>query len=319
MIQLHPRLTPIVIDRFQEMAQTDGRGARKWLGKQLGVKKTQRNEWARKIVDLTQPSRTVAAPINVAGRKVKRLFWDIETSPNVVLSWRIGYKINIDYSNLLKERSIICIGWKWEHEKTAHVLHWDKTQNDKAMLEQFLAVINEADECVHHNGDKFDLPWLKTRCLFHGLPTIPDYKTADTLQWARRKFYFNSNKLDYIAKFLGIGGKIKTEFGLWKDIVLNNCPIAMKKMCDYCMKDVVLLEQVWKRLSLVVTQKTHAGVLAGHDKWTCPRDGSKHVKVKMKKVTAAGTVRHQMQCLDCGGYYTISEVAYQDYLDAKQS
>ena len=41
-------------------------------------------------------------PILHAHTPIKRLFWDIETSPNVVLSWRIGYKINLDHDNILQ-------------------------------------------------------------------------------------------------------------------------------------------------------------------------------------------------------------------------
>ena len=96
-------------------------------------------------------------------RSIKRLFWDIETSPNVVLSWRVGYDLNIAQDNIIKERAIICIGYKWEGDKQAHVIHWDKNQCDKAMLKKFLEVAAEADEMVAHNGDKFDIKWFKTR------------------------------------------------------------------------------------------------------------------------------------------------------------
>ena len=258
-----------------------------------------------------------AKDVGIQGRPLRRLFWDIETSPNIGLFWRAGFKLNIDCDNIIKERAIICIGFKWEGEKDAHILTWDENQDDKQMLEEFLAIANQADEMVHHNGDKFDLPWFKTRCLFHGLIPLPDYKCADTLQWARRKFYFNSNKLNYIAKYLGLGGKIKTEFGLWKEIVLNKNPKSMKLMCDYCKRDVILLEEVWARLSQVVSVKTHAGVLAGGPKWSCPHDGSLNVAVSKTKVTANGTVQYQMRCGDCGRYYTINAAAHAAYLEEK--
>lgn len=257
-------------------------------------------------------------PLPPPARKIRRLFFDIETSPNVVLSWRIGYKINLDHSNILKERAVICLAYKWEGESEVHALQWDRNQCDKAMLEAFLKVVNEADEIVMHNGDKFDLPWFKTRCIFHGIPAMPDYKTVDTLQWARRKFYFNSNRLDYIAKFLGLGGKIKTEFGLWKEIVLNQSSKAMIDMVTYCKKDVALLEQVWARLSQMVPHKTHVGVLNGGENWSCPRDGSLNVITKKTRVTANGTMQFEMKCLDCGGYYTISAKAHAAYKLAKQ-
>lgn len=260
-----------------------------------------------------------AVQVQRAGRKLRRLFMDIETSPNVVLSWRIGFKINLDHSNILKERAVICIGWKWGGESEIHSLHWDENQNDKTMLEKFAEVAEEADEIVMHNGDRFDLPWFKTRCLFHGIHTFPEYKTVDTLQWARRKFYFNSNRLDYIAKFLGLGGKIKTEFGLWKEIVLNKCPESMRLMLTYCKRDVGLLEQVWKRLSDAVPHKTHVGVLAGKQAWSCPYDGSTNVTTHKTQVSKLGTITYQMRCKDCSRYYMISEKAHRDFLTEKKS
>ena len=66
--------------------------------------------------------------------KRKRLFFDIETSPNIGFFWQAGYKKNIDYSNIIKERAIICICYKWEGEKEVGYLHWDAKQCDKCYL-----------------------------------------------------------------------------------------------------------------------------------------------------------------------------------------
>ena len=250
-----------------------------------------------------------------AASPVRRLFFDIETSPNIVLSWRVGYKLNIDHSNLLEERGIICIGYKWQGDKKARVLQWDENQCDKALLAEFSEILGQADEIVGHNIDRFDLPWVKTRCIIHGLDPLPEVKTADTLQWARRRMYFNSNRLDYIAKILGFEGKIKTDFKLWKDIVLAKCPKAMAKMSKYCAWDVELLEKVWEKLATVSPVKTHAGVLNGHEKWTCPRCAGEDVKKVRRYVTAAGTMRFQMKCNaeGCGGFYNISKAANAAY------
>ena len=58
--------------------------------------------------------------------KVKRLFWDIETSPNIVLAFRTGFDLTINYDVIIHERKIICIGYKWEGDKKIIVLRWDK-------------------------------------------------------------------------------------------------------------------------------------------------------------------------------------------------
>lgn len=245
---------------------------------------------------------------------MNRLYCDIEVSPDIAFTWRIGYKINLNYDNILKERAIICIGYKWEHEKQAKILVWDKNQDDKAMLKEFIDIASLADEVVMHNGDRFDLPWIRTRCLFHGVKMMPDFKTIDTLQWARRKFYFNSNRLDYLGKFMGFGGKIKTEFDLWKRIVLQNDNKALKAMCDYCKRDVVMLQDVHTKLADYMPHKTHVGVLKGKDKWTSPFNGGTNVVFNKKKVTAGGSKSYQMQCKDTGRYYTINESVHSAYV-----
>ena len=234
--------------------------------------------------------------------KRKRLFFDIEVSANIGIFWQSGYKLNIGPESIIKERAIICICYKWEDAKDVHYLQWDHKQNDKRMLEAFVKVANEADELVGHNGDRFDLAWIRTRCLFHGIDMFPKYTTIDTLKIARQKFKFNSNKLNYIADFLGIGEKIKTDFGLWKRIMFDKCPKAMTEMIKYCKKDVILLEKVYKALSQHVHNKTHYGVIFGQDRGSCVECGSDEI-YKQKTVTlASGRKRVELKCKTCGKY-----------------
>ena len=89
-----------------------------------------------------------------------RLFFDIETSFNVGIFWRSGYNLNINPGDIIHERAIICICYKWEGEEEVHSLEWDSKQSDKAMLKKFLKVMAQANEIVAHNGDRFDMKWL---------------------------------------------------------------------------------------------------------------------------------------------------------------
>lgn len=237
----------------------------------------------------------------------KRLFFDIETSPNIGLFWEAGYKKNIDYSNIIKERAIICICYKWEDSKEVGYLTWDSKQCDKKMLQKFIEIANTADEMVGHNGDRFDLAWIRTRCLFHRINMFPTYTTIDTLKVSRNKFRFNSNKLDYIAKYLGMGEKIKTEFGLWKAIVLHKDKTAMDKMVKYCQQDVKLLEKVYKELSVHILSKVHYGVIFGADRGSCPECGSDEIVRRCNRVTASGVKKIQYQCNTCHKYHTKSD------------
>lgn len=236
--------------------------------------------------------------------KRRRLFYDIEVSPNVGLFWEAGYKKNLDYNSIIKERAIICICYKWEDESEVGYLTWDKKQSDKKMLDTFIKIANEADELVGHNGDKFDLAWIRTRCLFHGLPMFPTYVTIDTLKVSRSKFKFNSNRLNYIADFLGVGNKIKTEFGMWKDILLKNDKKAMDKMVKYCQMDVNLLERVFKKLNNHIEAKTHYGVVFNQDRGSCPECGSDDLRIVRRRILASGTKKIQFGCNTCGKYHT---------------
>jgi len=241
------------------------------------------------------------------GSTRRRLFFDIETSPNIGLFWQAGYKKNIDYSNIIQERAIICICYKWEDEKQVHSLQWDSRQSDKKMLIDFIKVANQAVEMVGHNGDKFDLAWIRTRCVFHRIDMFPKYLTIDTLKVARAKFRFNSNKLDYIAEYLGLGNKIKTEFCLWKDILLRKDKVAMEKMVKYCKKDVTLLEDVFKILNPHIEPKTHYGVFVGEKRTTCPECGSDDLVKKDRRILTSGLIKVILRCKTCGKYHNQTE------------
>jgi len=178
----------------------------------------------------------------------KILFLDIETSPNRVFSWGLG-KVYLRPENIIEERKIICISYKWAGEKKVTSINWGKNQNDKSLLQKISKVLLEADEIVAHNGDKFDLKWINGRLLYHNLSPLGPLTSSDTLKMSRKVFYLNSQKLNYLSQYMKLGKKAVTGgYSLWKNIVLNKCPKALKKMIKYCEQDVKLLEKVYNRI-----------------------------------------------------------------------
>lgn len=243
-------------------------------------------------------------------RAFSRLFFDIETSPNLVFSWNVGYDIKINYENIVKERAIICICYKYEGDDKVYSLTWDKG-DDKAMLKKFANIINEADEVIGHNSDRFDIKWVRTRCVYHGIPMTHDIKGIDTLKAARGKFKFNSNKLDYIGRYLGVGEKMETGgFDLWKDIVMKNDKESLNKMVAYCMQDVLLLEKVFKKLNPYIPPKTNVAAAFNRSPINCPECLSERTIINKHKVSAAGHKSVGMQCRDCGKYFSMPESKY---------
>lgn len=205
-------------------------------------------KYEQKLIDVYEEIQ------NIKNRPKKILYLDIEVSPNIGLFWRSGYEIKVTPDDIIQERAIICVCWKWDGEKTVHSLSWNKG-DDKELCKKFSKIIDEADIVCTQNGDSFDIKWLRTRCLYHNIPFPVKLNSIDTLKLAKANFYFNSNKLDYMGKFTGVGGKIDTTYSLWKDILLKNCTQSMNKMIEYCKIDVVRLEEVYKKLKPYVPEK----------------------------------------------------------------
>jgi len=253
--------------------------------------------------------------------KVKRMFWDIETSPNIAFTWKCGWKVSVNHWNIIHERAIICICWKWEDQKGVFSLTWDEG-DDKEMLAKFSEEVEKADEMVAHNGDKFDMRWFNGRCLIHELSPPPKPKLVDTWKMTKRNFNLNSGRLDYLGHLLLGEGKIDTGgFDLWRRICLNNDQAALRKMVKYCKHDVVLLERIWQKLRDYEAAATHAAVNVSGDpmhRWKCQHCGSDHVHTNKTRITAKGMTQFNMKCNECGRYYTIANNVHNWYLAAKR-
>jgi len=232
----------------------------------------------------------------------KRLFFDIETSPYIGLFWRPGYKISVSPENIITEAAIICICWKWEGQKAVHSLTWDENHCDREMIEEFAPILDSADEAVAHYGDGFDIKWVRTQCLRHGVSLSPRITTIDTWKVAKYGFNFPSNRLNDIAQTLSLGRKDPMKFDDWKR-VMTDFPGALAKMVRYCKNDVRLLEAVWQKLSPYVRPKTHMGVYISD----CPECGSKNTIMNQNRPLASGYRTVTMKCSDCGKYHSFAE------------
>jgi len=189
----------------------------------------------------------------------KVLFYDIETSPLKVWTFRIGSKISVPYSSIVEgsKMDIICAAWKWGHESTIHSETWGyKKQNSSTLVKKLSDEIEKADIIIGHNADNFDWKHLNTQRLMHGLSGIDWSKASeDTLKQIRRHFYLPSYKLDYIASMLGIGEKSPMSLSDWIDIVEKKDERKLDKMVKYCKRDVLLLQKVYNKIKPYVRPK----------------------------------------------------------------
>ena len=236
---------------------------------------------------------------------MKRLFFDIETSQGLYLSWSSG-KVFIPPENVVEEPRIICICWKWEGDDTLHDLTWDMQRNDKKMLLKFMGILTKADEVVAHNGEHFDIRWLRAQCMYHGIAMPPEVTTLDTLLTSRRGLRLDSYRLAQLARRHKLPAKKALPSNTWRKVFLDNDREALQEMVDYCKQDVVVLENYYKLLIPYILPVSHAGVLSGGEKHHCPRCASKYVALRKTRTTAMGTLRYQLQCAECQTYFTVS-------------
>jgi DNA polymerase elongation subunit (family B) len=172
----------------------------------------------------------------------------------------------------------------------------------------------QADEIVGHNGDRFDIPWVRTRALYHGIDNVPRWKTLDTLKKSRANFKLPTNKLNDIGRYFGLGEKIHNPPGLWQNVCFGDGS-RLQEMVEYCEQDVYLLEKVYNKIKGATPYETHVGVLNGGPKWSCPSCGSLQVVRNGTHVTKTGQQQQKMQCKDCKRSYRVTTLQYSKYLE----
>jgi DNA polymerase III epsilon subunit-like protein len=167
------------------------------------------------------------------------------------------------------------------------------------MIKTIHSLLEEADAVVHYNGTKFDIPTLNKEFILLGLDPPSSYKEIDLLRVARARFKFQSNKLDYVAQALGIGGKVKHKgMDLWKGCMEND-EACWKHMEKYNKQDVVLLEKVYKRMLPWIKNHPNYGLYMDTDRPVCRNCGKSRVIKKGTEYTTVGKYQ-RYKCQNCG-------------------
>ena len=186
--------------------------------------------------------------------KPKIKVWDIETSFNLLVAFSLYNDNGISHKQLRGERYMLTAAFRnyGEKEVRGYGIHqydlWDKDhRDDYAVVKACHDELSDCDAIVAHYGDRFDLPFFNGRCLYHGLEPIQDIIQVDTLKIARKHFKLNSNRLDYIGQYLGLGKKNDTNLGLWTRCYEGDLK-AMEEMLKYNIQDVDLLYDVYEVL-----------------------------------------------------------------------
>jgi len=238
---------------------------------------------------------------------MKILLFDVETTPNISYTWFGKYEV--DVIEFVEEGYIMSFAYKWLGEKKVKA-HSISNLSRRELVKELWELFNEADIIIAHNGNQFDIKWANRAFILHGFKPPSPYKQIDTLSIARTKFKFNSNKLNDLGKYLGLGSKIETGgFKLWKKCMAGD-KRAFNEMIRYNKQDVVLLEKVYLKLRPYM----HNHPLAVDvNQFACPVCGSRRVQKRGWMITAGGIYRKKRyQCQECGKWSASNKERIKD-------
>lgn len=227
----------------------------------------------------------------VIEERPKILYFDIETTD---LSAGFG--------------EMLMMGYRWHSESATKIIalydfpDWDVPpveQRDKPLVEAVSDIIAKADVLVGHYSTGFDHRFIQTRCIFHGLPPIPDTTHIDTWKIAKYQLRLHSNRLKTLAEALSCKQrKNSLPLYIWRRSKAHDLD-ALKKMADYCKQDVRTQYDVTQKLLPIAKGLPNWNLLSGDMKYRCPACGSSKIAKRGLRYTKVHAYQ-RFQCTNCG-------------------
>lgn len=125
------------------------------------------------------------------------------------------------------------------------VLKHHSLNDEKRILRSLLRQLKQYDLVYTYYGTGFDIPFLRTRCLYHKLP-FPEYMTLyhrDVYFMARGRLSLHSKRLEAVAEFLGITDKTRLDPAIWVAAGFGDKD-AYDYIHEHNVADVEVLEKV---------------------------------------------------------------------------
>lgn len=226
---------------------------------------------------------------------MRTLTFDVETMP---LEGRVFglWQQNIGLSQIQATDWMACFAAKFHGERKVHFHSvWDDGARGMALALHRL--FDEADVVIGWNSNRFDIPWANRVFMESNKGRPSPFAKVDLMRSVKQQFRLPSYKLDFVSRWLGLEGKLRTGgFDLWADVMAGH-PAARRKMRRYNIQDTKLTEQVFDRLR-------EKGWVKGlpnhsiHDGHVCPNCGSEKLQARGYAATLTRRYR-QWQCQSC--------------------
>lgn len=183
----------------------------------------------------------------------KILILDIETSQMKFKAWRPGQQY-LGYDRMIEDWSILSWSAKWMGSPEDKMMYADtrnekNPKNDKKIVKQIWQLLEEADIVLTQNGDRFDLPKLRSRFEFYQLGEPSYFEKWDSYKIANKYLGEASHSLGFMTKkfckkYNKSGHKKYPGITLWDECEAGNKE-AFQEMEDYNKIDVLALEEYY--------------------------------------------------------------------------
>lgn len=248
-------------------------------------------------------------PAETRADHLRILLLDIESYPALTWQWSLWDKFT-PVERIVREGGLLTWAAKWYGEPdTMTGTYWG--DGPDGMAERMHALMCEADAVVTYNGDRYDLPRLRTAVeLDAGLGPVSPFASIDLYHTVKRVGGgMLSKKLGYVTDRLGIGSKVATGgFQLWVDAMPpelggNGCPDAQARMVKYNVGDVAdTLEPLYDALLPWITNHPHVALYAEDGSQRCQRCGSTSLVRDGMARTPLGAYR-RYRCEGCRSWH----------------
>lgn len=229
------------------------------------------------------------------------------------------FLFDLETSDLDANRGhILCAAGKWLGERGIYTWNIYDNNNygedpkhvtmrdDSRIAKEIKKLLEEATAVVAYYGGygKFDVPYLNTRLLNHGLDPVPPLTVVDPFVTAKSQLKLSSNSMARVAEVLGCErAKYHLPMEDWMQANYHN-KAAMRRLLTYCKNDVLVLEEVYLKLRPII--KNHPYIFEADDKgdprYRCPACGSYSGQSRGSRNTASYKV-FRRACTECRKHF----------------
>lgn len=231
---------------------------------------------------------------------VKTVLYDLETSRTGVEGY--GSRWDFKVVKFTKPSELMCYSWKELGSNKVYFVSRYDYNNYHEFVKSLRDLLDSADITIAHNGGSFDDKMANRFFITEGLNPPRPRKTIDTKREAQKWFRFESNKLDDLGDFMGLGRKETIGYSDLEDDYMSGNPSrkTVSLLKRYNNQDVILLENIYYKLRPYMQNHPNLGDIEQIN-GVCPKCLSNDLNLEGTHSRRNGRVQ-SYSCNNCGGW-----------------